>query len=206
MVDIPCSALSRSLVPFESSRGTLANMPSPYHPALDRKTDALVIRQLEQQIGRFRLRVVEGPDAGHEKVSENAEFFVGLAPGNHLLLTDRAVSRHHCSIRATGEGFLLRDLGSRNGTRVGGFRVAAAYLASGCLIEMGQSTLEFTVLPEPIVEPLARVAQQGRLLGESAAMRSIFALLPRIAQADSTILIEGETGTGKGLLAEMIHE
>lgn len=181
-------------------------MPSDLRLASDRRTEVLVNRPLERQVGRFRLQVVTGPDAGIEKVSENAEFFVGLAPGNQLLLTDRAVSRHHCSIRATSEGFLLRDLGSRNGTMLGGFRIAAAYLTSGCQIGMGQSTLEFTILPDPIVEPLAERSRHGRLLGESAAMRHIFALLPRIALSDSTILIEGETGTGKGLLAELIHE
>jgi two-component system response regulator GlrR len=181
-------------------------MPSAFRLASDRTTDALVIRPLERQVGRFRLQVVSGPDVGIDKISETAEFYIGLAPGNQLVLTDRSVSRHHCYIRATNEGFLLRDLGSRNGTMLGGFRVAAAYLSSGCQISVGQSTIEFNTLQDPIVEPLAEQSRQGRLLGESAAMRHIFALLPRIASSDSTIQIEGETGTGKGLLAEMIHE
>jgi DNA-binding NtrC family response regulator len=181
-------------------------MPPVFRLASDRTTEALVIRPLERQVGRFRLHVVSGPDVGIEKASETAEFNVGLAPANQLVLTDRAVSRHHCFIRATNEGFLLRDLGSRNGTMLGGFRIAAAYLSTGCHIGIGQSTIEFKTLPDPIVEPLAERSRHGRLLGESAAMRHIFALLPRIASSDSTILIEGETGTGKGLLAEMIRE
>lgn len=181
-------------------------MPAAIRFPTERPTETLVVQPLERHIGRFRLRVVAGPDVGIEKVSENGEFYVGLAPGNQLVLTDRAVSRHHCCISATNDGFLLRDLGSRNGTMLGGFRVVGAYLSSGCHLGMGQSTLEFTILPDPIVEPLAERVHQGRLLGESVAMRHIFALLPRVASADSTILVEGETGTGKGLLAEMIHE
>lgn len=181
-------------------------MSSAFRFAPDRPTDAIVVQPLQRQVGRFRLHVISGPDTGIEKVSEDAEFYVGLAPGNQLILSDKAVSRHHCSITATAEGFLLRDLGSRNGTTLGGYRISAAYLNPNCHIGVGQSTLEFVMLKDPIVEPLAERGRQGRLLGESAAVRHIFALLPRIASSDSTILLEGETGTGKGLLAELIHE
>ncbi|HRI65269.1 MAG TPA: sigma 54-interacting transcriptional regulator [Polyangium sp.] len=181
-------------------------MPSAFRFAAERTTETLTLQHLERRIGRFRVQVVSGPDAGIERTSDSGEFYIGLAPGNQLILTDRAVSRHHCCIRVNPDGFLLRDLGSRNGTMLGGFRVAAAYLAPGCHIGIGQTSLEFTTLEDPIVEPLAERVHQGRLLGESVAMRHIFALLPRIAASDSTILVEGETGTGKGLLAEMIHE
>lgn len=181
-------------------------MSSVSQIAPDRTTDAITVQPLQRQVGRFRIHVVSGPDKGIEKVSENAEFYVGLAPANQLILSDKAVSRHHCSIQATTDGFLLRDLGSRNGTTLGGYRISAAYLTPHCLIGVGQSTLEFVALADPIIEPLAERGQQGRLLGESAAMRHIFAILPRIAASDSTILLEGETGTGKGLLAELIHE
>jgi len=181
-------------------------MSSAFRLAPDRTTEAIVVQPLVRQVGRFRVQVISGPDAGIEKISESAEFFIGLAPGNQLMLTDKTVSRHHCSIRATDDGFLLQDLGSRNGTILGGYRISGAYLTSNCQIKVGQSTLEFVTLPEAIVEPLAERGRQGRVLGESAAMRQIFALLPRIAASDSTILLEGETGTGKGLLAELIHE
>lgn len=181
-------------------------MSSAFRFAPDRPTDAIVVPPLTRQVERFRVQVISGPDTGSGKVSESDEFSIGLAPGNQLVLTDRTVSRHHCSIRATNEGFLLQDLGSRNGTTLGGYRISSAYLTANCQIGIGQTTLEFLALPEPIVEPLAERGRHGRLLGESAAIRHIFALLPRIVASDSTILLEGETGTGKGLLAELIHE
>jgi DNA-binding NtrC family response regulator len=45
----------------------------------------------------------------------------------------------------------------------------------------------------------------GPLLGKSAAMRALFAVLKRVAPTSTTVLIEGESGTGKELIAEAIH-
>jgi two-component system, NtrC family, response regulator GlrR len=170
------------------------------------ETALLKVRSTEVSFTRFRVHVTAGPDAGASQISDAAEFAIGTAPGNQLLLTDRAVSRHHCVITVTPRGFLLRDLGSTNGTKLAGYRVDAAYLQSGALVAVGESTLRFEALSEEIREPLVDEDRYGRVLGQSTAMRRIFAALPRIAAADSTVLIEGETGTGKGLLAESIHE
>jgi len=109
-------------------------------------------------------------------------------------------------ISVTDRGFLLRDLESRNGTTLAGYRVESAYLGPGAPIGVGESTLRFEPLPDEIVEPLADEERYGRILGQSTAMRRLFAALPRIAASDSTVLIEGETGTGKGLLAEVLHQ
>jgi len=155
---------------------------------------------------RFRLTVEKGPDQGRSAESEQAEFSIGTAPGNQLVLTDETVSRHHCTITATEDGFLLTDLGSMNATRLGGFRVQSGYLKSGVSVVVGRTKLRFERLAEQIREPLSEQDSFGRALGRSDAMRRIFALLPRVAAAQSTVLLEGETGTGKGLLAEAIHE
>jgi DNA-binding NtrC family response regulator len=171
-----------------------------------KETVALVVRQHECAIARFRLQVVDGPDRGAQCLSDGAELAIGTAKGNHLVLTDRAVSRHHCVISAVEHGFLVRDLGSRNGTTLGGFRVEGAYLGPGAVLGVGQSTLRFTLMADEIVEPLSEEEHYNRILGQSTAMRRLFAALPRIAASDSTVLIEGETGTGKGLLAETIHQ
>lgn len=172
----------------------------------EKETHARVVRPREYTIGRFRLSVVGGPDRGAERISDGAELSIGTAASNQLVLNDRAVSRHHCVINAAEKGFFLRDLGSRNGTTVAGFRVEGVYLGPGALIGLGDSSLRFEPLSNEIVEPLAEEERFGRILGQSTAMRRLFAALPRLAVSDSTILIEGETGTGKGLLAEVIHQ
>src|SRR5262245_31036442 len=166
----------------------------------------LVLEKGEIRFRRFRVRVLSGSDQGIAAVSTGMELTVGAAPGNDVTLRDRAVSRHHFSITATPEGYLLRDLGSRNGTWVAGLRAEAIYLKPDTLIGAGETTLRFEATNDDWSEPLSETPQLGRLIGVSPAMRRIFALIPRLAQSDATVLIEAETGTGKGLIAEAIHQ
>jgi DNA-binding NtrC family response regulator len=170
------------------------------------KTQALIARPDEIIFTRFRLQVTAGPEPGASCESTGEEISIGSASQNQLVVKDRAVSRHHCSITATPAGFLLRDLGSTNGTSLGGHRVEAAYLEPGSVIKVGASQIRFELLGDEVREPLSESDRYSHVLGRSAAMRRIFAVLPRIAASDSTVLIEGETGTGKGLLAEVIHK
>ena len=157
---------------------------------------------------RFRFQVTRGPDRRSECMSseEEPELSVGTAPGNQLVLTDPMVSRHHMVVVATPQGFRLRDLGSTNGTLLAGCRIESAYLEAGAQLVIGDTTLTFSILDEKAYVPLSQEGRFGPLLGESPAMRRIFEMLPRISASDATILIEGETGTGKGVLAEAIHE
>jgi DNA-binding NtrC family response regulator len=174
----------------------------PSHDA----TELLTVRAREVAFSTFRVQVVSGPDQGASHVASAPELSIGTAAGNQLVLTDQSVSRHHCSIAVTPKGYLLRDLGSTNGTVLSGVPIEAAYVQPGATISVGKSALRFDALQEEIREPLADVALSGRILGQSTAMRRIFAVLTRIAASDSTLLIEGETGTGKGLLAEVLHQ
>ena len=155
---------------------------------------------------RFRLRVIDGKDAGAERACDGVELAVGTAPANHLVLSDPTVSRHHFVLSVTPLGVHLRDLGSTNGTTLAGHRVEGGYVKNGSLIGAGVSTLRFESLDEQIREPLSDADRFGRAIGSSVAMRRLFAHLPRIAAADATVLLEGETGTGKTLIAEALHQ
>src|SRR5258706_13649021 len=88
---------------------------------------------------------------------------------------------------------------------LGTFRVGTAYLNHGAFITLGMTKLRYDELAEQLDEALSDDDFFGRAIGRSVAMRRLFSLLPRISAADSTVLIEGETGTGKGVLAEAIH-
>ena len=160
----------------------------------------------EIRFPRYRLTVVDGPDKDRAFDGGAAELAIGTAPANAVILSDPAVSRYHIAITPTPRGHLVRDLGSTNGTMVNGVVIERAYLAPGAVISLGQSRVRFDALGGEERAALSSDPRWGRALGTSEAMRRIFAVLPRLAESDATILLEGETGTGKGLLAEAIHE
>jgi two-component system, NtrC family, response regulator GlrR len=171
-----------------------------------RRTAAMAVGNSELVFHRFRLVVVDGADCGRAAAADGQELTVGSADGNDLILGDHTVSRHHLAIKVTERGFHLRDLGSTNGTEVAGVKVDAGYLESGMVIAAGSTRLRFEVLSDEIRQPLADQDRFGPVLGTSPPMRRIFSLLPRIAETDSTVLIEGPTGTGKSLLADALHQ
>jgi transcriptional regulator with GAF, ATPase, and Fis domain len=158
------------------------------------------------ELARFRLRVIAGPDAPLVIDSGACDLTIGSGPGQYLQLSDPCVSRHHCVIRVGDHGLICDDLESTNGTFVSGHRIKSAVLAPGDTITLGETELAIELLDETISEPLSRADRFGRVLGRSCGMRRMFALLERVASSNATLLVEGETGTGKSLLAEAIHE
>ncbi|MGE3766812.1 MAG: sigma 54-interacting transcriptional regulator, partial [Kofleriaceae bacterium] len=103
-------------------------------------------------------------------------------------------------LEPTPRGVVLRDLGSKNGTRVNGSQVEGALLRAACTLGIGTTRLSI----DEELDPAG--ARFGALLGESGVMRALFAKAMRIAASDATVLIDGETGTGKGVLAQAIHD
>ena len=166
----------------------------------------VIVEARELRFPRYRLVVTEGPDSGRVLEGASEEISIGTADANDLVLGDSAVSRHHVSITPTTRGQLVRDLGSTNGTSINGVVVDRAYLAPNAVIAVGGTRLRFEVAGGDERAALSKEHRWGRALGSSEAMRRIFAMLPKLADSDATILLEGETGTGKGLLASAIHE
>ncbi len=130
---------------------------------------------------------------------------VGSRPGADLVLSDELVSRLHFEISADEIGFRLRDLGSRNGTWVDGYRTGDIYLRPGSIIRAGDSTITFTPSDEEREIPRSAQTSFAGAVGKSLRMRELFALLDKAAQSDATILLEGESGTGKEVLSHAVH-
>ena len=156
-------------------------------------------------IRQFEAVVVDGPDRGNRAVSQGVELSIGTGTGNDLQLTDGSVSRHHCVLHATDHGLELRDLGSTNGTFVGDLEIRHGIVTAGARLRLGTSVIAIALLDHEIEEPLATESRFGELLGSSPEMRRLYPLLERCAQSMATVLIEGETGTGKELVAHAIH-
>jgi transcriptional regulator with GAF, ATPase, and Fis domain len=131
---------------------------------------------------------------------------IGSAADNDLVLADRGVSRQHVELTLHENGVRVHDLGSRNGTFIGGVAVTDAIAGAGTLITIG--ACELVIEPDlPIVDvPLSQANRLGGLVGRSAAMRKLFSVIERVAPTDYTVLIEGETGAGKEVVARTLHE
>jgi transcriptional regulator with GAF, ATPase, and Fis domain len=152
-----------------------------------------------------RLVVVEGPDRGKELAIQSERVSVGRGMICSLVLTDNAVSATHFEIEAQERGFLLRDLDSTNGTLCADVKVREAWLGHGQIVRVGQTALRFESLEGTVDLAVSVRDSFHELLGQSPRMREIFALLERIAPTDLTVLVRGETGTGKELVARALH-
>jgi DNA-binding NtrC family response regulator len=130
---------------------------------------------------------------------------VGRELGCDLVLGDQKVSAAHLELVATDGGVRVRDMGSRNGTFLAGHRIVEAYLAEDATLRCGETSLHFSPSkPEPV--PLSRMKTFGPLTGGSARMRALFEQLRILARSNLSVLVLGETGAGKELVAQAIHE
>ena len=131
---------------------------------------------------------------------------VGTGPECELQLDDERVSRDHLEILAADGGFVARDLGSKNGTLFQGSLVSEVTVQPGATFKIGRTFVRVQPRPEPLALRPSQSRRFGELVAESLAMREIFAVLERAAGTDVTVLLEGETGTGKELAARAIHD
>jgi transcriptional regulator with GAF, ATPase, and Fis domain len=152
-----------------------------------------------------RLLVVDGPDRGKELSIERERATVGRSLICDLVLNDKAVSGTHFEIQAAEHGFILRDLESTNGTYCGDVQVREAWIKHGQTIRAGQTVLRFEPLDATVEIDTSARDSFHELVGKSLRMREIFALLERVAPTELTVLVRGETGTGKELVARALH-
>ena len=184
--------------------GKLADDPEEQvPPTLSVVADSVV----PPAVQRFRLRGLGGELEGKSFDSSSDRLQIGSHPLNEVEVRDRTVSRFHCEVFVDREGRAwVKDLGSRNGTRVNGVRVREAELQEGMVLRVGQLELVFTPLAERNELPVAPVTSFGTLVGSSVPLRTAFAQLGKAAAKDVTVLLTGESGTGKSEAAELLHE
>src|SRR5260221_1921428 len=157
----------------------------------------------------FVLTVVGGPDVGKELRLHGAQptrALVGLSEACDLRLTDSLVSRRHAAFEIVHGRLHLSDLATPSGTLVEGVCVGDAYLRGGETVRLGATAMHVSRQARKAEAPLPAATSFGRLIGASAEMRRLYPLCEKLATATVPVIIEGETGTGKEVLAESLHE
>jgi len=165
---------------------------------LDGGTEALQLRA-------FRLTVTVAGETVSQ-VFTRRRVTIGSREPADFVIDDARVSRMHAAIEVDARGYRLLDTGSKNGVFVGELMVQSVYLRPGMTFLVGQVSVQFEVTAEEVEVRFSQRNRFGNMMGQSLAMREVFALLERVSPSDLTILVEGKSGTGKELVAEAVHK
>ncbi len=155
----------------------------------------------------FVVTVADGPDRGQSLLvdgSAPAGALIGTSPSCGLKLSDRSVSRRHVGLEVDRDRLRVTDLHSTNGTFVGEVQVTGALLRGGESLRVGATTLHVQ-RQQATQTTLPSATAFGLLRGASREMRRLYPLCERLAKSMVPVIIEGETGTGKEVLAESLH-
>jgi transcriptional regulator with PAS, ATPase and Fis domain len=150
--------------------------------------------------------VVSGPDAGVTMPIGAAGVLVGSGSSCDMRLADRRASRQHVELRAEAVGVRVIDRESRNGTHFCGARIEKLLLTSDAMITVGDTSLAIKLLTQPLDVPLSSRTAFGDAIAHSQAMRHVFSVLDQAAATDVTVLLEGDSGTGKEVLSHALHQ
>jgi two-component system, NtrC family, response regulator GlrR len=172
------------------------------------RSDTEVVVPLEHEVFRVRAAVLvvrDGPNSGQSMRVEVPSFVVGTGELADFRLTDPTVSREHLRLGLDGSGVRVRDSGSRNGTFIGGIRVRDVVLTASATLTLGATTLAVELDTNTTDVQVSASARFGDAIGVSPAMRHVFAVLESASRGEVTIVLEGESGVGKEILARAVH-
>ncbi|MCE9580568.1 MAG: sigma 54-interacting transcriptional regulator [Deltaproteobacteria bacterium] len=158
-----------------------------------------------RRLRKGKLVVTSGPDQGKQLEMVKARVTGGRSIISDLVLQDKAVSGTHFEVAARDDGYRLRDLNSRNGVYVGDLRIREVFLRPGTLFRIGHTQIQFQPMDDIVEIELSKRDRFDAVIGGSPAMREIFASLEKVSPSDLTVLITGETGTGKEMVARGVH-
>ena len=141
-----------------------------------------------------------------EQIFDQAVITIGAMEDNDIVVSDDTVSRYHCRIYQEDDAYVLQDLGSTNGTFVNNVRIKEGYLTPGCTVTIGKTAMVFHAVDERVEIRPSDTDRFGSIIGTNVKMRELFGILEKIAPTSTTVVIEGETGTGKEVVAQTIHQ
>jgi DNA-binding NtrC family response regulator len=177
------------------------------------RDDEMTVQTLvraSRRLGRVAVGVVEGKGRGvTADLLHGVPVSVGKSPDNQLVLDDQAVSRYHLELTLHRGHVEVRDLESMNGTYIGEVRIDRAFVRPGTRLTIGSSTLLLSgdASDAPSLRPaLEEVTELPGVIARSPAMREVAHHVARLACSNVSVLLHGETGTGKEVLARALHE
>ena len=163
-------------------------------------------RATVRHLRKSKVVVLSGAEQGREVEIGKPRVTCGRSIINDLVLSDKAISGSHFEILARDDGYRLRDLDSTNGTFVGDLRIREVWLKPGQEFRVGHTQLRFVPTQDIVEIPLSKRDTFESVTGSSVKMREIFATLEKVAPSELTVLVTGETGTGKEMIARGIHQ
>jgi DNA-binding NtrC family response regulator len=178
-------------------------------PYDERVATAVTTTRTPRATRTFVLSAVSGPDAGKTfeiDVSRGGRVFLGQSMACTVQLEDETVSRRHAAFDVVDGALRLTDLGSTNGTFVNGVRALDVVLTGGETIRVGADVFRLQPGDDPVETATDPQTGFGRFVGASPEIRRLYPTMRRMAASDIPVVIEGETGTGKEVLAEAFHE
>jgi DNA-binding NtrC family response regulator len=185
-------------------------MPSPRPPGDNVKT---VVQSSAVQSSApdaiFVLTATSGPDRGKTFTLDGTQpsrVLVGQSPVCDLRLNDPEVSRRHLALEIRGGALRMQDLGSTNGTFVDRVKVLEAELSGDEMLRIGSTVLRVECHAAERACSPPDATGFGRVIGASLEMRRLYPLCAKLAASTVPVIIEGETGTGKEVLAESLHD
>ena len=158
-----------------------------------------------RSIRRFTVSVIADHAKGQSVRSIGERIAIGRHKTAELVLRDESVSQFHCEIEVQADRLVIRDLGSTNGTQLDGVTIREAYAQPGSILEVVRTKIRIDVGEERVGLPSLPRERFQQIVGRSPPMQELYAVLERAAQSESTLLIEGETGSGKEAVAESVH-
>jgi DNA-binding NtrC family response regulator len=182
--------------------------PNTTDDACDDSTATVVRKPVVPRPLAAVIRVLNAKAQPSELRLSTGQCIVGSGSACQIVIADPTVSRAHVELDLVREGVAVRDLGSRNGTFYLGQRVERMIVGLGARITVGASvTLTIDADDDALSEGLAFDGDEYRgILGTTPAMRRLFAKLSRLENSLATVLVEGESGVGKELVAQALHD